>query len=160
MIKLLVLGIGNPILGDDGIGPRIVEDLKPEFRDVDFLSSYICCIELLEQIQKYNHLLIVDATISTEKDPGAIAQYTIDNYQDTLHLDNYHDVSLKELILLGQKLGYIMPEKIDILVVNVCEDKVFSTDFSPEVKEKYPQILSYIGQFIQEIKTKEITIAL
>ena len=60
--KILVLGIGNEILKDDGIGPRLVMDLQHHFpEEIRFNTSSLGGLEILEMIREYDTVFIIDA---------------------------------------------------------------------------------------------------
>ncbi|MBI9086014.1 MAG: hydrogenase maturation protease [Desulfobacterales bacterium] len=67
---LLVLGVGNPLRGDDGVGIELVRRLRAHF------GPSLNCKELLapdvilaERIAAFDHLLIIDALAEAQKDP-------------------------------------------------------------------------------------------
>jgi len=72
--KILILGIGNDILKDDGIGPRLVKDLQKEaFPEVIcFKTSSMGGLEILELIREYHTVLILDAIKTKDGIPGEV----------------------------------------------------------------------------------------
>ncbi|MFC2100596.1 hydrogenase maturation protease [Bacteroidota bacterium] len=153
--KILLLGVGNDILTDDGIGPRLIKNIKDTgvFKKVDGIEFETLCVgglEILEYIKDFETVIIIDAIRTRGGIPGTIYLLTPDDFKETLHLSSFHDVSFLTAIELGHKLGYYMPSKIKIIAIEIIEDLVFSEEFTPELKEKYPEILAEVKEIIQK----------
>ncbi len=141
--KFLVLGIGNEILTDDGIGPRLVTELEklevPGF--IHFLTAATGGMDIMELICSYERVIIIDALKSGKDSPGTVYHYTPDDFRESLHVSSFHDISFLTALKLAEKLEMHLPEKIDIIAVEIEEDLTFSNEFSPRVNEKYPEVL-------------------
>ena len=150
MKKILVLGIGNEILTDDGIGPKLVEDLKKsDFPDhVKFQNAFIGGLEILEVIQGYAKVIFIDAIITKGGIPGTVYHFRPDDFRETLHLSNLHDVNFLTSLELGKKMNMSLPAEIHIIAVEVIEDRIFSDQFSPGISERYPQIQQTVSSLI------------
>lgn len=134
-MKTIVIGLGNPILGDDGVGWCIAEKLKhqiqPEMKvDVDCLS--LGGISLMEHLIGYERAILIDAFIS-EQEPGSITVSKLSdlpNYS-AFHITSAHDTSLQNAIKLGKSLGAKLPD--DVTVVGISAKYVY--DFSEELSQ-------------------------
>ncbi len=151
--RILIYGIGNEVLTDDGIGPKIVQRLKENIfqKDIDFNTAFVGGLELLDNIEGYDTVIFIDAIRTRDGIPGRVYQLTPENFDTTLHLSSVHDVSFLTSIALGKKLGLKMPEFIHIIAVEIVEDKTFSNDFSPRVQEKYEEIFNEIKIITERI---------
>lgn len=151
--EILILGLGNEILTDDGIGVKIVKFLKRHSTNasIHFETLWVGGIDLIEIFDGYKTIIIIDAIKTGEKEPGFIWNFTPENFRNTLHLSNLHDLSFLEAIETGKQLGYKIPETIHVLAIEIIENLVFSNDFSTEVQACYEEILNNV-----EIKIKEI----
>jgi hydrogenase maturation protease len=149
----LVLGIGNDILTDDGIGPKLVSDLKHKYylQEVVFQNVFLGGLEILELIQGYNTVIFIDAIITKDGIPGSIYCYTPDDFRETLHLSNLHDANFLVALELGRKMGYNVPDNVHIIAIEIVEDCVFSESFSPEIEEKYPGIVELVEKKVRSI---------
>ncbi len=164
--KTLVAGIGNEILMDDGIGPRIVNQLakiQPGLK-ADFESVWLGGLEVIEYIEGYQQVIFIDAIKTKNGIPGDTYYFTAEDFKETLHLSNIHDVSFLTAIQLGKMLGYQIPESIFIIAIEIVEDKIFGNEFSPILKKKYPIIFQEVLEFIRPLilngnKTMEKTLA-
>lgn len=74
-MRILVLGVGNILLSDEGIGVRVIEALEQRYvlpDGVDVLDGGTAGMELLEAMANRTHLIIVDAIVSRKSEPGAL----------------------------------------------------------------------------------------
>ena len=123
--SIVVLGLGNPILGDDGVGWRVVEDVERRWRRAETLSSMVqgpssvvefdCValggLALMERLIGHDRAVLVDAIQTQGGEPGTIYRLTLDDLP-TLHANSTHDTSLKAALTLGRRLGARLPEEI------------------------------------------------
>ena len=151
--KTLVLGIGNEILTDDGIGIRLVDDLQcKQFPPgLIFEKGTVGGLEILEMIQGYQAVLFLDAIKTTGGKAGEIYHMVLSDFIDTLHLSNLHDVSFVQAIQLGKVLGFNLPGNLFIFAVEIVEDRVFSRNFTREIEDQYPVILEEAERFIRKM---------
>jgi len=107
-------------------------------------------MEILEYIKDFDKVIIIDAIRTRGGIPGAIYFLSPDDFKETLHLSSFHDVSFLTAIELGHKLAYNMPSRITIIAIEILEDLVFSEEFTPELKEKYPAVLAELKETIKK----------
>jgi hydrogenase maturation protease len=148
--KILILGIGNDILKDDGIGPRLVKDLQKETfpEGICFKTSSMGGLEILELIRDYHTVLILDAIKTKEGMPGDVYYFNPEDFHETMHLSNLHDVNFITALELAKKIKLSIPETIHIIAVEIVEDLEFGHSLSPELEEKYPKILERVHEFL------------
>jgi len=151
--KILIQGIGNEILTDDGIGPKIVKNLKGNLskQDIDFETAFIGGLELLEYIQGYYTVIFIDAIRTRDGIPGTVYELSPEDFNTTIHLSSVHDVSFLTSIALGKKLGLNLPQFIHIIAVEIVEDGIFDDNFSPQIQEKYEEIFYEVKEITERI---------
>ncbi len=149
--KTLVLGVGNEILSDDGIGPKIVNRLKEELPHSNVSYENICLggLEIMEFIRGYQNVIIIDAIKTESGNPGDVYLLSPEHFKETHHLSNFHDVSFLTGLRMSKKLGLEVPEVILIVAVEIVEDTLFSESFSPEIEAKYEQIYGEIFSLLE-----------
>ncbi|MBE0647776.1 MAG: hydrogenase maturation protease [Bacteroidales bacterium] len=150
--SVLMLGIGNEILTDDGIGPKLIHDLdKNQFPDhVVYQVASLGGLELLEIIKDFDTVFILDAIRTLKNDPGTVYCYTPDDFKETLHLSNLHDINFLTALELGRRTGMRIPSTIIIIAIEIVEDREFSTFFSPVIQKRYSEILSKVQRMLEE----------
>ena len=152
--RVLVIGLGNPILGDDGVGWRVAEEVKKQLPpnppvDVDCLS--LGGISLMERLIGYGRAILIDA-FALEEPVGSILILKLGdlpNYS-AFHATSEHDISLQTAIELGKSMGAQLPN--DITVVGIATKRVcdFSKSLSPPVSEAVPQAAKFVLDLLGE----------
>ena len=143
MKRLLVLGVGNLLLTDDGAGVHAVTELAGEEGwdqdKVDFLDGATFTQDIFYVFQKYERVLVLD-TVKGGREPGTVYRFTEenlrDNYEQRLSL---HDIDLLDSLKMAELLGN-KPE-IMVLGIEPLTISEWSMEMSEPVKAKYPTFL-------------------
>jgi len=139
MKKILILGMGNILLGDEGVGVRAVEYMeKKELPDkVDLLDGGTGGFTLLPEIMKYEEVILIDATLD-EHQPGTIRVIKPRFAADFPKAMTTHDIGLKDLIESASILGKLPP--LHLIVVSIKGYQPMDMNLSPEIQKVLPQI--------------------
>jgi hydrogenase maturation protease len=151
--KTLILGIGNDILTDDGIGSRLVSDLIYLICDPDIHYEIACCggLEIVEYIKDYERVVFIDAIRTPEGRPGDVYYFIPSDFQETSHLSSLHDVSFLTALKLGQTLNLGLPSDLHIIAVEIIEDMEFNEELTLQLKKRYPEILEKVLAIMKRI---------
>jgi hydrogenase maturation protease len=151
--KTLILGLGNDILTDDMIGPRLVCDLAQMIDDPNVQFDTACCggLEIMEYIKGYEKVVFIDAIRTRDGKPGDVYYFIPSDFRETSHLSSLHDVSFLTALKLGNTLNLGLPDDLHIIAVEIIEDMEFSEEFTPPLKEKYPGILKDVCATVRRI---------
>ncbi len=144
-MKTLVVGIGSTILGDDGVGvlaARKFRALQPE-GDVDILELGTGGLALLEYLEGYDRLILIDAIV-TGAAPGTVIELRGEDMAGTLHLGAGHEADLPEILALARKLAKRMPADIMVIAVEAADIATFSETLTPEVEKAIPEVLDRV----------------
>jgi len=141
-MRTIVIGLGNPILGNDGVGWKVAEEVKKRLPaspsvDVDFLS--LGGINLMEHLIGYDRAVLVDA-FKSEETSGSIVVMNLNdmpNYS-ALHTTNVHDVSLQNALEMGKDLGAQLPGRVMIVGITTEKNFDFSEMLTSEVQAAVP----------------------
>ena len=149
-MNALVLGLGNDILSDDAIGPKLVSRLErnESLPGIDFKTVAVGGIEVIDLIKDYDKVVIIDAIKSKKGIPGTVYQFTPTDFKETLHISSYHDMSFLAALEFAKEMDLNSPEKIDIIAIEIVEDLVFSDEFSPILKSKFEQIYKEVKELV------------
>jgi len=158
-MKTLVVGLGNPILGDDGIGWKVAEEIGkqlPENDHVDIECLSLGGIGLMEHLVGYDQAIIVDA-FEMDAPVGSISVLKLSqlpNYS-AFHITSTHDTSLQTAMQLGREMGAHLPE--DVMIVGVATEHIhdFSEDLSPPVARVVPCVVSIVLDLLREISMEK-----
>ena len=136
--RTLILGLGNPILGDDGVGIAIAREIRdgwPTDPSIDILEAGLAGRFLLDVITGYQTVVVADAIITDEKAlAGSIYSLSVDDLGKAVNPYASHALDLRTTVESGKQLGYEMPETIRVYAVEIKEDTVFREGLSREVE--------------------------
>ncbi|MBI9044382.1 MAG: hydrogenase maturation protease [Anaerolineaceae bacterium] len=139
-MQSIVIGLGNPILGDDGIGCRVAEEVEKRFDSrkngdsVNITPFYRGGIALMELLVDYDRAIIIDSIQGMGVPLGTVKRLTIDDIP-TMTADSPHDISLKGALTMGEALGVKLPSEIIIIGIESIYQIDFSEEFSPAIAE-------------------------
>ena len=143
-MRTLLLGMGNPILSDDAVGIRLVEDFNRNLGIVASLEIIEECtaagVDLLQVIEDYDRLLLVDSIITSDGVPGRWFRFTAERLRETIHLTSMHDANFATVLSLGRQLGMRLPpdREIHIFAVEVLDNRTFSEKMTDRLEKAYP----------------------
>ncbi len=147
--KTLILGLGNVLLNDEGIGVRAVEAMHDEnWPDhVDLLDGGTGGFVLLSLFQEYEHLIIIDATLSNDP-PGTIKVLTPKFSSDFPKSMSTHELGLKDMIESA-----ILLEKVPLIhlvTVSINSTQDMDMKVTDGIASGIPQIIETVKQIIRE----------
>ena len=134
--RTLVLGLGNPVLRDDGVGLHVVDRLRERGvpPGVHLEQAGTPGLGVLELIAGYRRLVIVDA-IDLGDEPGSIHELSAPDLAEMapVHTCSAHEADLPTALALGRQLGLPLPEEIFIVAVQVQDTHSFGEECTPPV---------------------------
>ena len=152
-MKILTLGVGNTILGDDGVGiyasrgvQRIIGENKNICTDdVEVKEASVGGLGILETILGYDKVILIDGIMTKNGKIGEIYKLGLDNFKETLHASSAHDVSFMAAIEIGNRIApEKMPQEIIIFAIEVQEVTTFSEELTSEVEKAMPQLVKKV----------------
>lgn len=148
--RTLVLGIGSPIMCDDAIGLRVLNELSAKgLAGVDLVEACTSGLDLIEIMIGYDRVILIDAIINSGHPPGTILQLRPEDFSNTVHGTNVHEANIATTIELGKALA---PDEFpqDILFVAVEANDVFTvTDhMTPALEAALPKVVQTVLDLI------------
>lgn len=150
--RILVAGIGNLLLQDDGFGPHAIARLQSEYEfsdDVELLDLGTPGLDFVDYLAGRDVLILLDA-LATEEEPGEIR--TFDGEQIRRQLPNIrlsaHQPCLQETLFTAQTAGINPGEILLIGVTGVSFD--VSTSLSDEVAAAMPRVLELVADLARK----------
>ena len=159
VMKTIVVGIGNPILGDDGVGIHITRKLQKNKNlssDITVEEAQTGGMNLLDLIIGFDHAILVDAVSLTGCAHGEVNRFDLSDLP-TVHSQNPHDVSLSEAISMIETLGHSsVPQNITIIGVNLKQiPREFTETISSEIRACIPQAVDMILSELQSLTKQD-----
>lgn len=151
MADTLVVGLGNPILGDDGVGWRVAEAVKARLSDpdIDVLCLSLGGLALMEHLAGYRRVIIIDA-MSTGAPAGALHRMTAQEMDElsVQHTASVHDMSLSAALTFGRELGLALPEEIRVVGIEAKPEFDFGEALSAAVAAAIPAATSAVEDWL------------
>jgi hydrogenase maturation protease len=146
-MKILVLGLGNPLVTDDSVGLRVAARLKPLLEnrpDVEVSEDYRGGLRLMERMVGFDRAIVIDA-ICTGAPPGTIHRLTPASIA-TQRSASSHDVNLPTALALGRTAGLALPRDEDIALVGIEAEDVLTFG-----ERCTPAVEAAIGPAVEEV---------
>ena len=146
-MKTLVLGIGNDILGDDGVGIHIARETARRISkpDITVEETGAAGLSLLEQIRGYDRLIIADAILTEETEAGKIHRLTPQDLAKTNDSITPHEAALRTTLEIGDILfPGEMPKDVIVFAVQTHNVEIISSEMTPAVRAAVPKVVRMI----------------
>jgi hydrogenase maturation protease len=145
-MKTLVLGLGNPILSDDGVGIRVAQEVGEKLKDPQITVSETSAagLSLLDSIVGYDKVIIIDAVQTREGHAGQIYRMGLQDFSSAKHFSSPHQINLITALELGKMLDLAMPQEITIFAVEAKDITNFSEKCTPEVERAIPEAVKMV----------------
>jgi len=145
-MKTLVLGLGNPILGDDSVGLRVTRALEGVLNkeQVTIMEASLAGLNLLELLVDFKKAIIIDAIQTGEGKVGQVYRLEPEAFNATRHTASPHDVNFATALELGNRLGLALPQQIVIFAIEVENVTSFSEKCTPEVERAIPVVADMV----------------
>jgi hydrogenase maturation protease len=139
--KTIVIGLGNPILGDDGAGWKVIEFLAgqlPPDIEVDCLAGG--GLSVMERLVGFDRAIIVDALNTGKVAQGGVQVFSLEELSNPFlgHLGSAHETNLQTALELGRRLGAHLPEKVWIVGIESLDIYDFNDTLSRDVAAAVP----------------------
>ena len=151
-MRTLVIGLGNPILTDDGVGVKVayaVQDALASSRrsNVTVAEASVGGLRLMEMMMGYDRVILIDALQHRGALPGTVRRMTLEDLRTispTQHSTCAHDTSLVTALEMGREIGLPLPKEITIYAVGVENVTYFGEQPTPAVAEAIPQVTAEV----------------
>lgn len=154
--RVLILGLGNLVLSDDAFGPLAVRFLQDNLgrghQGVSYKENYSGGLDLLDDIQGFKKLIIVDSIVTGNEKPGTLFNVGLDGLKGmTLdRLVSSHGLNLTTVLEFGRKCGYVMPDDVEIFAVEADDCESFCEELTPAVSDSLPELLGEVKQVLNK----------
>lgn len=142
--SVLILGVGNILLSDEGVGVRIVDAMKGiELPDnVELFDGGTASVDLLDNLANRDKVIIIDA-VKGGNEPGTLYRFTPDDVTiQRQNLTSLHQVGLLETLTMAEYLGCPPQE---VVIFGIEPKKVgWGLELSPEVAGMVPRVIELV----------------
>ena len=155
--KTILVGLGNPILTDDGVGVKVAYEVEARLgencpENLFITEASVGGLRLMELLEGYDRAIIVDAIKTKNGHPtGSIYTLSLADLQaisPTQHSASPHDSSLATALDAGIALGMKLPQDITIFAVEVENILDFSEHPTPAVAAAIPKVTEMVLEIL------------
>jgi len=151
--RILILGVGNILQKDEGVGVRVVQEMARSYSfppGVELLDGATAGVALLSRIKEFDHLIVVD-TVQAGAEPGAVFRFTPEEagFSELPFRTSVHEMGLPEVLTLAEVIGR-RPQTVIIGIQP--EDMVsLSEDLSPLIQSKVPEVIELVLEELRKL---------
>lgn len=150
--KILIMGIGNYLMADEGVGVHAAEQLQfinwPE--NIEVLDGGTGGFHLLEYFENHDHVILIDATLDG-REPGTIRKIKPRFAKDFPPAMSTHDIGLKDMVSALQFMDK-MPV-IDLFVVSIASIQEQGIQLTEPIQNILPLLMEQVKALAAEINT-------
>ncbi len=147
MAGLLVMGVGNLLMGDEGVGVHAVRELEQRGlpAGVALVDGGTGGLHLLSYLEKYNPIVMIDATMDG-REAGSVTLLQPKFASDFPRALSAHDIGLRDLVEAAFLLGPL--PRIHLITISVDTLQPMSMTLSPQVRQAIPQVVQLTHRII------------
>jgi len=154
-MKTLVIGLGNPILGDDGVGWKVIEHLTQILDsrasiELDCLSTG--GLSLMERMLGFERVIIIDSIETGQCPEGSVKAFPLAALENPRmgHSASTHDTSLMTALQTAQTMGMKVPSRVHVVAIEAKNVYDFSESLTPLVNHAVPIAAQKVLQLLKE----------
>jgi hydrogenase maturation protease len=149
--KTLILGLGNSLLCDDGVGIYVASELKDRVDrpEITIMETGVAGLSLLDLLVGHDRAIIIDAIQTVGGKAGQIYRLEPKAFDTTIRTASSHGIDFTTALEFGKKLGLPLPQQIIIFAIEASDISTFREECTLEVKQAIPTCVEMI---LQELK--------
>ena len=143
----VVIGLGNDIAGDDGVGIRAAQELRDHLHDrpdADVIELPWAGLHLLNALRGYRQAILIDSLRSRRHPPGTVVRLSEDDLAGSVRLNSFHDLNYPTALAFGRALGWPMPSQVEIYAVEGELFDWFTSCLTPAVEEGLREVVRLV----------------
>ena len=161
-MNTIIIGLGNPILTDDGIGVMVARELEKEknlqspISNLHITEASVGGLRLMEMMIGYDRAILVDAISNGRNHPGQMHRMTLDDLRTispTQHSASAHDTTLVTALDAGHAMGLHLPKEVVIFAIEVENVSEFGEEPTTAVSAAIPRVVTAV---INECRSQKI----
>jgi hydrogenase maturation protease len=162
--KVIILGLGNPILGDDGVGWRVAAGVRAALDGLPQAASWaagevdIDCLAagglaLMERLIDYDRAILIDA-LNTGATPGRVYSLELEDLPNLAagHLNSAHDTTLINALQVGRSMGAALPDPVWVVGIEAHNLFQFSEELTPPVAAAVPLAVNMVLELLVKME--------
>lgn len=149
--KIIIIGLGNEFISDDGVGIFVLNELKnkllqsvPDPHNFIYEQLSEGGLGLLDYISGYNKCIIIDTILTRTQPPGTIYRFIQNPSTEPIKIKSSHQINLPQVIGLAKMLKIEVPDEIIIYGIEAEDITTFKIGCTEKVQEAIPKLVMMI----------------
>ena len=143
----VILGFGNTILRDDGIGVSVGEEVAEQL-GIEFEPCSMFGFEIIDRISGYEQVFVIDSILVEEKQVGKLFEFDLEDFKNCRHISSPHSTNFAGGLKVAEQLELSVPEEVKIFGIGVQNTNEFGTELSQPLADQYETIVGKIKKLI------------
>ncbi len=147
--RVTVMGVGNPLMRDEGVGVRVAEVLMSSFAwpdNVTVLDAGTMGMGILNLFRDADYVLVVDAVDGTGEAPGTVVRMSAEDMAPNQVMHSLHDIRLVDVLEAAELMG-IRPAS-DFIGVQIADmgagSERLEVGLTPAVEAAVPEAVAAV----------------
>lgn len=153
----VVVGLGNEIARDDGVGIAAARKLERLLAtrggDVEVVALPWAGFALLDVLAGRRRAALVDCLATGTRPPGTVVRLDEHDFRGSVRLSSFHDINFPTVLALGRRMGWTMPEEIAVWAVEGEVMDEFGEGLTPAVAASLDRVVREVLEFIEPQRT-------
>ena len=154
-MKTLIIGLGNPILGDDGVGWKVAMEVSlvsGGWSSVEVDTAALGGLSLMERLLGYERVVLVDSMETGQNPVGSVQVFPLASLSDPMagHSASTHDTSLMTALQTAKQIGASIPTRVDVVAIEAQNVYDFSEELTPPVAAAVPVAVEHVLKLLEE----------
>jgi hydrogenase maturation protease len=137
--RIIVMGVGNPLMHDEGVGVRVIEELMSGFSfpdNVEIIDAGTMGMAILNLFQRCDYMLVVDAIDGTGEPAGTVVSLSPEDLAPNQILHSLHDLRLVDVLQAAELIG--ATPQADCIGVQIADMTEVAIGLTPAVERAVP----------------------
>jgi hydrogenase maturation protease len=146
-MRTIVIGLGNPLLSDDGLGLQAAALLRQRLGAddrVEVIEAYTGGLDLMELLVGYERAVVVDAVTTGQHPPGTLVELGLNDLLSSRNTSSTHDASLALALETGRMVGLKLPETIFFFGIETGNARDFGEQLTAPVRQALPLLIEQV----------------
>ena len=157
--RTIVVGLGNPLLGDDGVGWHVAEAVEKKINrpDVEVDSLALGGIGLMERLVDYDRAIIIDVINTGQFPRGSVNSFPLEALANPFygHLGSAHETNLQTALEMGRLLGASLPGEVTVVAIESPYVYDFSDTLTGPVASAVPIAVDLVLNLLESSLVEE-----
>lgn len=152
--RVLIIGVGNTLMRDEGVGPRIAEELRARFsfpEDVEVIDAGTMGLGMLHLFRGVEYMLVTDAIDGTGYPPGTVVRISPEDFAANQVLHSLHDIRLVDVLNAAKLIDAapVLTECVGVQIEDIAPEE-FSVGLTPAVETAVPRAVAAALTLLEE----------